>query len=141
MNKICTHCKKEKEASTVNFAYRSKAKGTFVTICKPCWKIYHKAHYEANKQTYIDKSKDWRLQRRIEFYTWLKTQQCKDCGNKDFRVLEFDHLSDKHFDVSKKMQSVLLETLMIEINKCDVVCKNCHVIRTAERGNFYNYLI
>ena len=58
---------------------------------------------------------------------------CVDCGNTDIRVLEFDHLpsNKKLFGISGNR--VGIARLKEEIKKCDVVCANCHRIRTVER--------
>ena len=63
---------------------------------------------------------------------------CVDCGNADIRVQEFDHLPEheKRFGISRAIRgSVSTEKLIEEIKKCEVVCANCHVIRTRERQN------
>lgn len=62
---------------------------------------------------------------------------CKDCGETDIVVLEFDHLRDKEFDIGNgKLRGT--QKLLEEINKCDIVCANCHRRRTAKRaGNWY----
>jgi hypothetical protein len=59
---------------------------------------------------------------------------CADCGyNANPIALDFDHVrGDKVCDVSKaKLRSMAL--LVDEIAKCEVVCANCHRIRTDER--------
>lgn len=63
-------------------------------------------------------------------------QTCQDCGTNDFRVLEFDHRPDeeKHLDISKLIQRASLSALEHEMGRCDVVCSNCHRIRTMERA-------
>ena len=65
---------------------------------------------------------------------------CVDCGLRPeiLQVLEFDHRDDepKLFDVSDRMTSGNLEDLKREIAKCDVVCANCHRIRTVKRNQF-----
>jgi hypothetical protein len=137
-HKICNKCSLLKDIS--NFSFKNKELGQRSSTCSSCHIEYRKSHYEENKELYIEKSKNWRLARKIEFYRWLQKQRCKDCGNEDFRVLEFDHLYDKEFQISEKLGKVSLEVLKKEIDKCEIVCGNCHKIRTAERGNFYNYL-
>jgi len=65
---------------------------------------------------------------------------CTDCGLRPevLQVLEFDHRDDerKLFDVSDRMTSGNIEDLKREIAKCDVVCANCHRIRTVKRKQF-----
>lgn len=63
-----------------------------------------------------------------------------DCGLRPeiLQVLEFDHREDeeKCFDISDRMTSGSLEDLRREIAKCDIVCANCHRIRTVKRKQF-----
>jgi len=60
---------------------------------------------------------------------------CMDCGyNTNALALEFDHRpgTKKNATVASLMYrswDIILE----EINKCDIVCSNCHAIRTFSR--------
>lgn len=60
-----------------------------------------------------------------------------DCGFKGAKypeVLEFDHIGDKKFDISLHRRYILsLDSLKEEINKCELVCANCHRMRTVDR--------
>jgi hypothetical protein len=58
--------------------------------------------------------------------------KCKDCGETDYRVLVFDHLRDKTANVSVFLTRSWKKALA-EAAKCEVVCSNCHAIRTYER--------
>lgn len=65
---------------------------------------------------------------------------CIDCGyNKDARALEFDHIDNSGKPYTGKQRTVASlmyrswETIMKEVAKCEVVCCNCHAIRTLER--------
>lgn len=63
-----------------------------------------------------------------------KNGKCADCGNPDERVLDFDHVPER----GKKLRNVTNASLGIkkreeELKKCDIVCANCHRIRTFER--------
>lgn len=65
----------------------------------------------------------------------LKTG-CVDCGfNAHPAALEFDHLPGhiKSGTIAQLVYGATLKNLMIEIAKCEVVCANCHAIRTAQR--------
>lgn len=62
-----------------------------------------------------------------------KGGQCLDCGNSFPQCCyDFDHRVpvEKSFAISSKMGKPLAE-LMVEADKCDLVCSNCHRIRTA----------
>lgn len=60
---------------------------------------------------------------------------CMDCGyNAHPAALEFDHVSGtKLFNIGEQVGKRSREKLWEEIAKCDVVCANCHNIRTAIR--------
>jgi hypothetical protein len=73
--------------------------------------------------------------RRELLYLIKQTAGCADCGyDAHPAALDFDHLdgSVKRGDISK-MLTVTLRNLFEEIAKCEVVCANCHRIRTFER--------
>jgi hypothetical protein len=60
---------------------------------------------------------------------------CADCGyNRDSAALEFDHLPG--FEKSANVASLMYaswDRIKEEIVKCEVVCSNCHAIRTKNR--------
>ena len=58
---------------------------------------------------------------------------CADCKKHyPYYVMQFDHLLDKKFNIASSAgtdRDIILE----EINKCDIVCANCHAERTHGR--------
>ena len=76
---------------------------------------------------------------------YLSDRSCTDCGISDSRVLEFDHLPEfnKIFDISRAISGSTRSwnSILNEISKCEVVCANCHRIRTMARGNWKRSLI
>ena len=136
------HCKKcNKILNVESFNKNSKKKDGLQTQCRDCQNSNNRNHYARNKEVYKSNSRKWKFERKKVFYTWLKTKQCVDCGISDIRVLEFDHVrGKKSFDISRKISGLLFEELKKEISKCDIVCSNCHKIRTAERENWYKFL-
>lgn len=58
-----------------------------------------------------------------------KGGKCVVCGyNKNSAVLQFHHRdpSKKDFTISAKRKLVMDEELKLELDKCDLVCSNCH---------------
>ena len=110
--------------------------------CIACEREYRKSHYLSNKRYYKDKNARLRLVYMKDFVSFLETKACLDCGNSDFRVLEFDHLPQfiKSFNIADKSACTPLKTLMKEIDKCEIVCANCHRIRTSDRAGYYSYV-
>lgn len=51
-------------------------------------------------------------------------------------VLEFDHLGDKNFNISGGLAGKPWAVVLREIEKCEVVCANCHRRRSAKRHGY-----
>ena len=95
-------------------------------------------HYQKNKALLkrraiahrkITKKRNYAFARRVKTFFG-----CKDCGTRDFRVLEFDHLRDKKANIATLIAGgCSIKTIKEEMRKCEVVCANCHRIRTYER--------
>ena len=68
---------------------------------------------------------------------YKRMKGCLHCGIKDWRVLDLDHRdpSAKTMNVGKAITNKGMETLKNEIRKCDVLCANCHRIKTHENGD------
>ena len=98
---------------------------------------YHHEHYSANKERYIEASHQRKtalaLERTIRLIEFFETHPCVDCGETDPIVLEFDHLRDKSFSVAQQLTNRSWEDIAAEMEKCEVVCANCHRRRTATR--------
>jgi hypothetical protein len=58
-----------------------------------------------------------------------------DCGRTfDPYVMDFDHVRGKKaFTIGLAREAVSIARLMEEVAKCDVVCSNCHRLRTKKR--------
>lgn len=94
--------------------------------------------YKSKEDLYINQAKH--RQKNFEnMWEYLSEKECLDCGIKDSRVLEFDHLPEfkKSFDIARSVSGSTRswKSILSEINKCEVVCSNCHRIRTITRGN------
>lgn len=76
---------------------------------------------------------------RIALINQIKLERgCTDCGYRLHpAALHFDHLPGtiKYKNIAQMTSNTSLKVLMAEIAKCEVVCANCHAIRTAKRRN------
>jgi 5-methylcytosine-specific restriction endonuclease McrA len=98
---------------------------------------------EDNQKYYLSNKEKVRIRnqavrkRNYEYITALKAQTpCTDCGIQyPPYVMDFDHLRDKVCDVGRMASQSLasIKTLQSEIDKCEIVCANCHRIRTFTR--------
>lgn len=95
--------------------------------------------YNTKEKLYASQER-YRNKNHENLWNLLIKSQCLDCNIDDPRVLEFDHRpsEDKSFDISRAISGSTRSWKLIqeEINKCDIVCSNCHRIRTMERGNY-----
>lgn len=114
----CTVCKKTKELE--KFGFMKKA-GFYNSICKAC--DNERSHKKAAE--------------RVAWLDKIKTDAgCADCGYNAYGVaLDFDHLPEfeKSFNVSKLVRYGSIDRILDEIAKCEVVCANCHRVRTMKR--------
>ena len=59
---------------------------------------------------------------------------CVDSGINNHIILDFDHLKDKKYNISRMIHDGFSwAAIKKEISKCEVVCANCHRIRTHDR--------
>lgn len=98
-----------------------------------------KRHYDKNKDVMIIISKFYK-RRQIEinqkFILSVKRRsKCVECNNSNPIVLEFDHVRGKKAgNIADMVRAGSgLERIIAEIEKCDIVCANCHRIRTWRR--------
>jgi len=82
----------------------------------------------------------WKKQAHEYIIEYLKTHHCTKCGITNPMVLEFHHRDSK----TKKMDVGAMlsggwpfEMIKKEIEKCDVLCANCHRIESAEQQGWY----
>lgn len=65
----------------------------------------------------------------------LKAKPCIDCGGTfPPECMQFDHVRGVKVKDVSRMASQSLAVIMAEIAKCDLVCANCHAIRTIARS-------
>ncbi len=97
---------------------------------------YHReVWYPKNKARRIQLNKE-RIARLQKAITDTKMASgCLDCGYRQHpEALDFDHKGDKIDNVSNMFRlGVSWSRLLAEMSKCDIVCANCHRVRTANR--------
>lgn len=112
--------------------YRTNTKkqdGTFQEV----WyspESWHRATKDAVERT------NRKTQERRKWIRKYKLERgCADCGYRDnAAALQFDHLPGhkKEFRIAENTNTNI-DALKAEIAKCEVVCANCHCIRTEQR--------
>lgn len=102
------------------------------TECKTCKRKRSKKHYDSSPESYAIRGPRRRFEAREIVNRIKQKDPCKDCG-KHFHYcqMDFDHRdqASKRGQVSY-MLMLGIETILTEIEKCDLVCANCHRDRT-----------
>lgn len=123
---------------------KKKAAGTYVSTYS--YEKHGKKYYMKTKEQHKEATKKWYKERYIEngifIWNYLLNHSCVDCGEADPVVLEFDHIRDKTYSISRLRGSgPNKQKLLEEMAKCEVRCANCHKRKTAKQFNFYAYVV
>ncbi len=98
---------------------------------------YHRHEwYPEHRKDRIQETKDRRAELQEWYTSYKATLHCKNCQEWRSECLQFHHRDPKQklFNVGQWVRNgVSLETLKAEIEKCDVLCANCHAIETQNQ--------
>ena len=143
-DKQCSKCHEWK--SEASFNYKVKRKGIRQSYCRACHKKYLKKHYEENSKYYKNKArvhtKRYQKKARQVIYEFKLGNPCVQCGEGDPRVLEFNHVdpSNKSHNVAEMVKAgYSVTSILKEVEKCEVLCANCHRIQTSKDFEYYSY--
>lgn len=134
--KTCACCGRTRP--TRDFPLRRKDSTARYGHCRDCKAAYQRQWYQRNRERHIRAVNELRQRRRStnrQIINSAKERPCADCGkNYPPYVLDFDHVrGTKLGNVSEMVSAATTAALLAEIAKCDVVCANCHRVRTAQR--------
>lgn len=140
--KVCTGC--GRELPEENFFFKDKQRNRRQAKCKDCYKVARKAtfarHYAKYRHEYVARSKARNSEIRdallAQILEYLASHPCSICGESDPVVLEFHHRDPKNKDdtvASLVRIRASSAKVMAEIEKCDVLCANCHKRVTANQ--------
>ncbi len=136
-SKICARCTLTKFCDEFYKRKIGKRAGKYYEICKSCMKIRGREYYHNNHDRQLSLALARRHRAYIErrsYINELKDRPCADCGIKyPYFVMDFDHRkgSGKITDVALMVRrGWSLDKIKLEILKCEIVCANCHRIRT-----------
>lgn len=147
--KRCGNCKKFKLKK--KFSKNRAKKDGLQPKCKICTNNYHRNNwYPKNKIKHMARVKKNKYKTRQINYKRVVEEHfikgCFDCGEKDIRVLEFDHVRGVKKRLGKRTDGVstLVRggyswlTIKKEIDKCEVRCRNCHKKKTWKEQNYFS---
>jgi hypothetical protein len=121
--KTCSNCKQQLAVEE----FHRKGDG-HQPNCKSCQNAINRERYRQNKDAHIKHVAANVKARNEKFYKWKQTLQCTKCGELHPSCLDFHHLNshEKEFHVSDACYKKGWGSIIAEIAKCVVLCKNCH---------------
>jgi hypothetical protein len=120
--------------AVAEFDFRHREAGVRHSYCRDCGKALTRSHYRRSKQSYLQRNLRAYAERR-QMVLDAKSRPCADCGVQyPYYVMDFDHRdgASKLFSLHS-VHRVTKKAIRREIEKCDVVCANCHRERTHRR--------
>src|SRR5919112_1793581 len=131
MTKRCGRCGAEKPV--VDFHRRRSG---YQTWCKECRRDYDSRYHRATQAVRVSQKRA----RHAEFVSWYlalkEGRPCADCDGVFHPVaMQWDHLPgfEKSASVADLCRKNNRQRVLDEIAKCELVCANCHAVRTFQR--------
>ena len=99
-----------------------------------CKKL-RKAIYDKHREKLVEDQRRIRNERR-EYLKEYLGGKCVMCGTTE--GLEFDHIdpSKKSYTIGSSITCFSLEELILEVDKCQLLCRPCHVKKGKENGDY-----
>lgn len=128
--KVCTLCKTEKTKDSFN--KNSSKKDGLSNVCRDCGKNRSKLYYSSNL---IEHRKNVRarnikiIKKNMDFTNSVKSCGCIVCKEMETCCLDFHHLDPEFKEDNISILAggaYSTERLEKEIEKCVVICSNCH---------------
>jgi hypothetical protein len=139
VTKCCTKCGLTKLIKEFYIRKSGDRAGKPYQKCKTCMKIRGRSYYHKNKKRQLAlaliRNRRSYFERRA-LINRMKNVPCQDCNQRyPYFVMDFDHRvkADKFGDIAHMVRNRSWDTIIREIKKCDIVCANCHRIRTFGR--------
>lgn len=123
--KICNKCKIERNLDDYNIRSSTKKLNT---ICKFCEREYKLKHYYNNKESHFIRNNKTNKKLKQIVLEYKLNNSCKVCNETHPACLDFHHLDPK---LKTKEIGVIMKwgsskKLLEEIDKCIILCSNCH---------------
>jgi hypothetical protein len=108
------------------------------SYCRECRRAYDRRHYHERGKA---KRQIRKRARSAAARAWMASLKqgvpCTDCGEVfPVYVMHWDHLPgfEKVRSISEMVGSHSRTLITAELSKCELVCANCHVLRTISRN-------
>lgn len=130
-------CRSCKSANTSRLA-RERGEsypGGYSAMLRDKWAEYYSK--PENKKKVVSRVKSRADSRKAALDSAKSSRGCLRCGESDASCLDFHHVADKSFSISRRNSSDA--SLSAEISKCVVLCSNCHRKLHAELWSLLDF--
>ena len=150
-NSLRTHCQNGHPFDEINTYIQPKYKGRLCRICESARKkrvynedpegskAYNRVHMQRWRAANRERDRRNWTELRKRKKEWLDQQKtfCNRCGESDIVCLDFHHtdptLKDANLSIAVSHWSI--KRLQKEIDKCEIICSNCHRKLHAQERN------
>lgn len=124
--KTCFTCKETKPFD--QFSRSKRISDGHQRECKPCKKIRDADYYQRNTARYLNHNRRYRKDLQDKLAAYKATLSCSVCSEARAWCLAFHHPNDDKDAAISEMVSKYRswDRILKEIEKCVVVCHNCH---------------
>lgn len=125
--RYCKKCDSHKPQTIEYWHKRKSSKDGWEFYCKCCVKKTTLENYNKNKEKWNETSLKNKKRQRDKINEFKNLCHCLKCGEKRIWLLDFHHLdpTQKDFQISQG-ERYGWEKIKKEIDKCVVLCSNCH---------------
>jgi hypothetical protein len=131
-------CSKCRQVKSVQDFHRWNRGGGFQPWCKACRRVYDAEYHRLNRTRRKKQKQLW----HAGFLAWYRSlkegRPCSDCD----QIFEPEAMHWDHREGTQKQHNVAdlgrrwnKARVLAEVEKCDLVCANCHAARTVHRRN------
>jgi hypothetical protein len=131
--KRCSKCEETKPYAEF---HKYKRGDGYRPWCKSCRKVYDHDYNLRNHRRWAEQKLAWQQSRGAWLREMKTGKTCTDCGGTfPPEAMEWDHLPGtiKLGAISNKIRTWSRKLIFEELAKCELVCANCHAIRTYRR--------
>lgn len=125
--KLCHKCGEVKSVS--DFNKNSKKNDGLQVQCRDCTKKNGHSYYQRNKRKFKDAFKRRKWEIRDFLLEYKKSLECQQCGDNRHYVLDFHHINPEQKELCISQiapKGWSRERIHKELEKCKVLCSNCH---------------
>jgi hypothetical protein len=124
---VCANCHRRRTASQFDWHKVGRRELVLPTLPRRGSSDYERIKSRRSRLARRDRN------RRL-IWNYLSVHACVVCGEADPVVLEFDHVSSKAHDIDWLVPASGTARILVEIEKCRVLCTNCHRRHTAAQN-------